>query len=592
MTAASTYEYDVKYGCINVDDIYCNSSDDDVDDIYCNPSYDEYDHERITATRHRFYCIYCFCTIFWLTLTTLTVLLIFYLTISTHTQAAPALLHPTIVGNRIYSPLYGQPHGISVNATDQGNVNGITWIIDDDTSSIAQFSFSSEDQSIFTMFGSNYANNESCFPFELHEDDYIIAFQVTYGNHIYGLEFRTQDQYIHRCVSSTLPVDSTKTSVNYIFGYFLSGFIIYSNDTLNGISFEFTNIEQLPYNTSTKSSINYHHSTTPSTSISNHDNRKVFGLNYEQYETAVIALMILCMLMILITIILPCVYLYKKQQSDVLISNVLVTVIGIGDYQNDIYSPELNDEQFITLPVELDVRNLQNFSEQMKYQFMTRVNNGIIKTNWNATEIIQYLQNDVCNELFDENDQIKYDGLIVCISSHGKEHSIVSSDLTLINKDVIHRIISLTKPRLRNIPRIFLFDACEGNEECMGDASDMIQQSKTIELKDISLTKIKWKNGMKNPDFKLAEVHSSNVGFKSFMGSKTGSLMIHKFVEKMILNTSKNKNKKLATIFDEIQNELHNENKQQIKATFNNNTGHLKLKQRNISNRKCPCAWL
>ena len=59
------------------------------------------------------------------------------------------------------------------------------------------------------------------------------------------------------------------------------------------------------------------------------------------------------------------------------------------------------------------------------------------KLHWTKDEIIMFLK-ESRDKLFDENDELLYDGLIVCISFHGLKDHIVTSDYRLIHKTAIH----------------------------------------------------------------------------------------------------------------------------------------------------------
>merc|ERR1712003_280157 len=52
---------------------------------------------------------------------------------------------------------------------------------------------------------------------------------------------------------------------------------------------------------------------------------------------------------------------------------------------------------------------------------------------------------------------------------------IVTSDYMLIEKTIIHRLISSDYPEIREIPRIFIFDCCDGtgNQELTKTAYGM-----------------------------------------------------------------------------------------------------------------------
>ena len=44
-----------------------------------------------------------------------------------------------------------------------------------------------------------------------------------------------------------------------------------------------------------------------------------------------------------------------------------------------------------------------------------------IKANWTEDDIIKLLKDDVPNELLDEDNELRYDALIVCVTGHGIE---------------------------------------------------------------------------------------------------------------------------------------------------------------------------
>ena len=75
---------------------------------------------------------------------------------------------------------------------------------------------------------------------------------------------------------------------------------------------------------------------------------------------------------------------------------------------------------------------------------------------------MHFLKEDVVSTFCDENGHPVFDGLIVSFSCHGIGNNIVTSDYKLIDRTVIHRCISEQYPQIREIPRIFLFDACDG----------------------------------------------------------------------------------------------------------------------------------
>ena len=86
-------------------------------------------------------------------------------------------------------------------------------------------------------------------------------------------------------------------------------------------------------------------------------------------------------------------------------------------------------------------------------------NDNEIKIEWTFKEISNLLK-ERANDL--EENIVKYDGLIVIMSGHGMDHHIITSDHTQIDKNDIHRLFTTNKPSIRQIPRLFIYDCCDG----------------------------------------------------------------------------------------------------------------------------------
>eukprot|EP01084_Bolivina_argentea_P050137 92187_1 len=147
-------------------------------------------------------------------------------------------------------------------------------------------------------------------------------------------------------------------------------------------------------------------------------------------------------------------------RNDQFISNALVIIVAIGEYfeVENVTDPDINTH-LRSLPVDKDVENLQHLFRLLNYKIMPQE----MKITWTEQEIIKYFKTEIGNELFNQDKELKYDGLIVCVSCHGIENSIITSDYKLIEKTVIHRIVSIEYPETRQIPRLFIFDSCEGS---------------------------------------------------------------------------------------------------------------------------------
>ena len=206
------------------------------------------------------------------------------------------------------------------------------------------------------------------------------------------------------------------------------------------------------------------------------------------------------------------------------------------------------------------------------------------KLSWTQKELLDFLR-DKAGELNENIDQ--YDGLIVSISGHGWKDHVCTSDYKMIQKTAIHRIFSQPYPAIREIPRIFLYDCCDGdNEQGKGrlkktDVSMPRDFAKCFTIDDIAqkADDLIWDHGTRNPDYRLVEINAANEGFQAKLNSDIGSYMIHGFVKEMIddLNEKSKEQKFLYEIFDKVQQELEANGKQQTKSTYNNGTRCIKL---------------
>eukprot|EP01084_Bolivina_argentea_P099205 178331_1 len=193
----------------------------------------------------------------------------------------------------------------------------------------------------------------------------------------------------------------------------------------------------------------------------------------------------------------------------------------------------------------------------------------------------------------------KYDGLVVIISCHGANDNIITSDYKLISKTSIHRIFSSKKPKIRQIPRVFVFDCCSGSNEREDDfrldnindkgkgksiLNDDDEKGNDDEMRSIlnqhveEDTSVIWARDEDNPDYKLVKIHAANEGFQSKMDCESGSYVITAFTNKTIDNIMVwNNSRNLRKIFDGIQEELHQKGKQLMENVYNNKTGNIKF---------------
>eukprot|EP01084_Bolivina_argentea_P075374 136649_1 len=139
-----------------------------------------------------------------------------------------------------------------------------------------------------------------------------------------------------------------------------------------------------------------------------------------------------------------------------------------------------------------------------------------------------------------------YDGVIVICSGHGFQDCIVTSDIKLITKTAIHRLISTHYPPIRIVPRICLFDTAGGS-----NYKD-IRPKHMFDYRDIDDQKEEtiWLRDELNHDHNLTIINASET---AKMDVGLGSHLIYQFVNAMIENIQKNRNLHLEDILDQIK---------------------------------------
>ena len=306
---------------------------------------------------------------------------------------------------------------------------------------------------------------------------------------------------------------------------------------------------------------------------------------------------------LVICIIILVYYLRCRNRNAIVIKNPMVVLIAIGEYEKDENDcdQELMDSEFQDLPVNIDVGNLVQLFDADAYNYAihrSHQDNKQFRLKWKEQELIDFLKEKAA--FFDSNVD-KFDGLMVVISCHGLRDYVCTSDYKLIEKLAIHRLFSLNYPKVRELPRIFIYDCCDGDNDYGKGINSMTDTGKGREIKytkmnlddtetgDIEMGKnfraehiekqneAIWERGTKNPDYLLVEINAANPGFESKMSKTKGSYMISKFVEKMMKNLNDNNPRFIHQIFDDIQEEL--QKKQQTKNTYNNGAMYCVLKK-------------
>eukprot|EP01083_Nonionella_stella_P145282 454965_1 len=305
---------------------------------------------------------------------------------------------------------------------------------------------------------------------------------------------------------------------------------------------------------------------------------------------------------------------YKRDKQAIVLTNPMVILIGIGKYE----WTEGADVQGILnnlVGIEKDIEHMvELFHDELHYdvypsECVTAIHNGDpIKQSWTEKELMGFLK-DRATRLEKYQDERatnpqRYDGLVVVVSSHGVPRRICTSDYKTITKEAIHRIFSALHPKSRRVPRLFLFDCCSGNNQLeqresspetekeralekgkarttMCDSNER-EHGKQISVRDVRGNQL-WVEGDNNPDYRLAMIEAANYGFQSKLLTNTGSYMIHSFYEKTMKVLTQNKRTFLDEIFEEIQDELHQEGKQLPTYTWNNHTQYIRFQRANKS---------
>eukprot|EP01084_Bolivina_argentea_P121471 215262_1 len=357
-----------------------------------------------------------------------------------------------------------------------------------------------------------------------------------------------------------------------------------------------------------------------------------------QWILIVTGVFILCICMVIYVYIRN--KMSQKAKEEMVIKNAMVILVAVGEYDDDPENadPDLEDVHLPDLQIDQDLVNLTELfgSENLNYSIFPDYGNmEYQKKSWTEEEIINLLKKQAKQLHEDRN---KYDGLVVAISGHGYSNNICTSDYKTIDKVAIHRLFSADYAESREIPRIFLFDCCDGGEEhgklvrkkktsmnkltsppiisadvnttqstptetdALNFNTDvstpqtpfstegLIEQGKNFRAENIvRKNSAIWDVGTKNPDHLLVEIHAANSGFQAKMSSDVGSYMLYEFVVKTLqdLNENSKKYKKIMKtkrciyeVFDDIQRELANRGKQQIISIYNNQTRYITF-QRN-----------
>eukprot|EP01084_Bolivina_argentea_P256589 432049_1 len=287
----------------------------------------------------------------------------------------------------------------------------------------------------------------------------------------------------------------------------------------------------------------------------------------------------------------------KQNQFAQTISHPLVCAVGVAFYDDEPENPGIEVALDDLNGIDIDIQNIKLLCNTLNWDLYPKWNE-CPKTEWTQNQLISLYQK--CANITAYGD---YDSLLFFHSGHGFKHNVITSDFQGINKDAIQKIFSSTHPRLRTIPRIFVFDCCDGTQERSVGAGDYSASSDTDEHdvnndyslnEDLQVDKDIGKNfdtkdvaklnldqnlvkDEKGANYKLVTIHAANTGFQSKLDALCGSYLVHEFVGRVIENFEDEKDEFLGNIMQYIQAQLHSKGKQLPISSFNHQTRYLKF---------------
>jgi len=270
--------------------------------------------------------------------------------------------------------------------------------------------------------------------------------------------------------------------------------------------------------------------------------------------------------------------------SELRVRNPLVVAVSIGQYDSSTLPG---------LPGVKDIDSLREFADFMGYAFTS--NND--KAHWKKEEILLFLRDTVVGELVAGDGNVRYDSLIVCVSGHGMDGGIITSDYHLVDNDVFHRIISGPNPNLRNIPRVFIFDACNGvvdsrhmvlnskdsvasntedEEQGKDTAADSILKANRMTVNDLPMPTDRTPSG-KKPDFNLVQIRAANQGVMAKINEEVGSCLAQLITEHIMESIMSREDKTIAEVLKDCQQTLQRFGKEIPDVRCNNDSDGLRF---------------
>eukprot|EP01084_Bolivina_argentea_P172431 298684_1 len=146
---------------------------------------------------------------------------------------------------------------------------------------------------------------------------------------------------------------------------------------------------------------------------------------------------------------------HTSTQQNVIVSNVFVVCIAIGSYDN---------ERLSNLKVDTDIIHYKRvLVEKYKYELLSNIDH-FSDNSLNKSKLKEFI--NICLKKIinydDDNNGVRYDGIIISISGHGSTDSLICSDSEKVKYQWIRQRFS-QEETLASIPRIFCVDACREN---------------------------------------------------------------------------------------------------------------------------------
>eukprot|EP01083_Nonionella_stella_P071802 193093_1 len=131
------------------------------------------------------------------------------------------------------------------------------------------------------------------------------------------------------------------------------------------------------------------------------------------------------------------------------VDDALVIFFGICKYQHDTYSDldDINEDEYFFRGT---------FETKFRYKFIKNDYNR----EWTKSEAEDWIESIRNNELTPHG-RVQYNALIFCGASHGSMYSMICSDGKQLNvKDIRSLFAWNVNKKLRNLPKIFIFNCC------------------------------------------------------------------------------------------------------------------------------------